>query len=290
MRYIILLISLIFILPQKISAKDQLQIIWKNFNYPPMSISHGPLQDQGYTDLMQKYLINNLKNYQHVREVSIIQRTIKEMKTNRVVCNTSLLKTTQRLDYIAFSDPAYLIHPVGAIVASEKRKEFETYINKDNILDFDQVIASGQFNIAIMEHRAYGKDIQTILDLHQKSPNLQRYKNSLQSNMLYKLLLHGSRVDLILGYPVELVYLARKLDASLNKYTFLPISSHEYMMEGYIGCTKSYQGTEIIKKINKILNNGGKELAITEYIKWLDPETKAAYLKYIEQFISINNK
>jgi uncharacterized protein (TIGR02285 family) len=276
-RFLMFLFLCQLVLCLKLTAKENPSIIWKRFDFPPVSILSGPQTDQGYTDILQDYVIQKLPQYEHIREVTNLQRAVLEAKNSDNICSTSLLKTPEREAYMEFSNEAYTMYPVGAIILNSELEKFRPYINADEVLDLDTLLVSEEFSIGLMAHRVYGGVSQDVTDKYKQSALAQSYSMSDLLESLFKILNYAQRVDLILGYPVEMVYLANKLNLDLNSLRFININAAQPLVSGYISCSRSPVGHEIIGEINKILNDGGRDVAKHAYTRWLDPLTLADY-------------
>jgi uncharacterized protein (TIGR02285 family) len=60
---------------------------------------------------------------------------------------------------------------------------------------------------------------------------------------------------------------------------FYPIHGTGKYLSGYIGCTDTPQGRQVIAEINQLLHTLPRDYLSEAYAAWLDPESRSEYLE-----------
>lgn len=272
---------LLGLLTSVVFAADALpELRWYRFDYPPAVILSGPHKGQGYGDVRDAYLVQELTEYNHKLVTSNIARLFEEMRTHGNICNSSLLKSKEREPYVLFSEPVAELLPIGLVTLTSRKAEFAPFLNKRGELRLSEFIRSKKFKVAIAADRSYGPAIDSALLPGKKTGVVKPYfKGDVFASGLLQLDLRG-HTDATLGYAVELNWTARRLNRNIGEYWFVPIEGATQLIHSHVGCSRSPQGEAVIAHINKLIRSGQSAKVFEKaYLEWLPPDLHGYYLQ-----------
>ena len=266
------------------SARDT--ITWLETNMPPYSFIAGPLQRQGYGNVIADLIAAGLPEYDHRYLNTNVVRHFNRLQKGEKVCIIGLYKTPEREAFIEFSIPSMLTMPAVLAVRRDRLAEF----NADPAVELAKLLQDKQISLGFSQDRSYGK----ILDLILRDPAWQEQLKSHSGQALpphFLKMLMRNRLAGILGLPDEIRYLADTMGLK-DEIALLPLmeTGEDYSTWlCYTGCAKTEWGRAVIAKVNKVL----LDLRPTEpyraaYERWLDSHCRAMYRKvYDETFLQI---
>ncbi len=94
MLILIIAIACFYTIPCALLAQEQ--IIWFSYEMEPLYIHKGRYAGKGQLDIAEKYLIDRLDGYAHVRIKASVARILSELKNGRKMGVLGLLKTPAR--------------------------------------------------------------------------------------------------------------------------------------------------------------------------------------------------
>jgi uncharacterized protein (TIGR02285 family) len=100
--------------------QDAPVIIWQQVVIPPAVIAEGPSAGTGYMEQTTNWLIANLPEFQHQKQIFPVAQGLKEMRHGAQICSNFLYETSSRYDFLTFSDPLMYLQPVQLFIAPEK--------------------------------------------------------------------------------------------------------------------------------------------------------------------------
>ncbi len=252
------------------------EITWIHADFPPSSIVSGSDKGAGLCDRVEKLLQENLPEYEHVEKIANYNRIMTEFKEGSKVICTALIKNPEREKFIQYAELSQISFPNGAIFLKSMYPKFKEFVNTDGEMDFENLVASSNFKIGISSGRKYGNVIDEVLNRYKNSDSIHTRSGVDLLKGLIRMMQKG-RVDIILGYPQEYKYFARRFDIK-NDIMFLPIKDMPEYLPCWIGAPRTPWGKEIIGKINEIVL---KKRHTPEYLQfyenWIYEDNIARY-------------
>ncbi len=262
-------------------AKEEL--IWLGADFPPAFIKKGPNANQGHIDKIEQYLKHRLSEYQHSSENANFSRILTSLKSRSDACSAALFKTPEREKYIEFSKPIYLILSNGIIFKRSSLAKFRPFIDQDKSISLSKVLQSKKTVLGISNNRSYGNQLNAIINQYRDTSAVYHRSGSNQLEGLLQML-QFNRIDYLIGYFNELQYVARQQGINPNELVFYPASElHTPYILGYIGCSKSKQGRQVIRSINQQLDSIRKQF-VQYYAYWLDKPTQKLHRELTERY------
>lgn len=268
-------------------AEDDNLITWYKPEFPPLSIVNGPFAGKGYSDKIEAFLIKAMPEYRHEIQVAPFKRTVRDMQQGLNACSVTLLRTAEREQFIAFSEPARLLLPNGLIVRRTEADRFDAYKDDQGRVSVKTVIEAGKQRIGYANGRSYTKPIDTLLAANKGNPVLIERLGSEGPKGLLEMLLKG-RIDAFFGQPVEAGYHGHELGVA-DDITVLPISEIKDFTVGYIGCSATPWGRKVIARVNALLTDAVKRADFRSfYEEFLDDAGRTRYRRLYAQFFGLD--
>ena len=248
-------------------ADEALEVTWTR-PYAVESGSDG--RRNTFDDGTREWLINHLPGYKHTITVATALRTMALLRSEDAVCYPTLVKTPERLEFVAFSDPLYWSVPARVIALASSAGRFQPLLGHDGAIPFARLLADRSFIGAHEVGRAFTPAIQGQLDRTGDNDHLIGGNKGVS---IYALLA-TSRVDWVLGYVTDAyeTFLVRYPDLSLTSFA---IAGSDQPLEVFAGCSKTAHGIAIVGAIDTELRQhpGGYTLQ-SLYEQRLDPDTR----------------
>ncbi|MCE0494710.1 TIGR02285 family protein [Vibrio salinus] len=262
-------------------------ITWYKSEFPPLSIVNGPDAGKGYSDRIEQFLFKNLKGYDHKILVAPVKRTLRDMEKGVNACAVTLLKTPAREKFVAFTRPARLLLPNSLIIRKSDVEKIKPFIGSDGKVLLEDIIKSHSFRIGYTNGRSYTKPIDNLLNKYQTSGVfVDRLGKDSPKGLLS--MLSKKHIDAILQQPVEAQFNARTLNME-NSIKVLPIREIKDYTVGYIGCSKTPWGKEVVRKIDALMKDAVKRNDFRSFYEtFLDDESKIRYRKVYSKFFRVN--
>lgn len=258
-------------------------ILWYKPELPPLSIVNGPDAGNGYSDRLEKFLIMALDGYKHEVLTSPFKRTEKDMKNGLNICSVTLLKTPAREEFIAFTSPARLLLANDLIVRKQDLSKLNSFKDESGKILIERVIKSGKIRIGYSNGRSYTKSIDMLLEKYKGASNLIERVGNEGSKGLLRMLKKGY-IDAMFAQPVEAGFHGRNLGITAE-ISQLQISGLKNYTVGYIGCSKTPWGTEVVTKINSILTQAVKRKDFRSFYEYfLNQDSKERYRKMYDEY------
>ncbi|MFY8297260.1 transporter substrate-binding domain-containing protein [Pseudoalteromonas sp. SS15] len=216
-------------------------------DFAPYYILEGEEKGQGRDEAVINLLEQSLPEYKFKQVFIPSSRALFELQhSKQTTCMLSLYKTEQRKQQFYFSDQ-YSTIGLAPTIAMHKDvaekvipKGITTTSLKDLIFKNDLILGKST-------ERSYGQHVdKIILKIPKDDMIIRAGKDSLQS-LTYMLL--KKRVDLIIGYPGEHLYLQSKLKKE-SQFIQLQISESPKTVLGFIGCNKSKESQQFLTKVD----------------------------------------
>ncbi len=213
-------------------------------------------------------------------------RAMALLKTETAACAGNRVKTTERL---AFSYATAIPHTVfpGLRLYSKTSSKTTAYLrqqlNKHNQLSLQQLLkADNQLHFAVGGGRSYGDQLDSLLKQPQWQHKFWQRRAADMSAGLIDMLVED-RVDLLIEYPnVMQHYLAQY--SQNTELTSFSIEEAEPYMLGYILCTRTPQGLELIRFFQQRLQQVSQQKSYLDaHLGWVDAADRAQLTQLYNQ-------
>ncbi|WP_163338196.1 TIGR02285 family protein [Desulfopila sp. IMCC35008] len=266
------------------------EVNWYRAIFPPITIPEGKDEGKGFFDRVMNFVIAELPEYSHYHHIANFKRIMVELQKSESSCCPSLYKTKERAEFIEFSIPAVVVLPNGIITTQRNQHKLEQYVDQEGKIKLSALLADKALSLGVSNGRLYSGGIDEILSRHQGAKNI-----TIQSgeDVFYGLMsmMYLGRVDYIIGYPTEVRYHSRN-DPQFRESVYFPIQENNVPFTlGYIGCSKTESGQEIIDRVNTILlQNRDTDAFLDYYESWLDISTKRFYRSVVQKYFQSEGK
>lgn len=267
-------------------SQDEQRIEWLNQDFPPFSINQGPASGQGISDVLGKMIQDEMSAWTHVANDSTLLEVNGRMRDGHQVCATTFIKTPTREKIMHFSIPFMIVPPNGITIRREDRRKFGDGTQLAQ-LTLAQLIEDPSLKLAFARGRAYGKQIDAVLDgTESKSHVYGRHGDDLYGS-LFEMLLKGS-TDYILGFPYEAVFRAHELGVE-DQVMSLPIAESGAYVLSHIVCAKTEWGAGAVQAIDTAIRGLRTRDDYRQAIeRWLDESLMTEFRKrYRQEFLTI---
>ena len=262
---------------------DDTVITWGEPHFPPYVITKGESENNGIDDLIKQDVSAHLTEFTHHFRNANYAKILDDIRKHKQMVITPLFKTPEREKYVHYSSiPSYLVLPNGFIINNDDKKRFIPYLTEENTLDIETLITSERLLIGINLGRSYSG----ILDEMIRNHNASFYKKSsadLSESMIK--MLRAGRIDAMLGFPVEMKFVAQKAGFNYNNFEVLPVKGMVPYSSVYFGAPKNEWGQRVIDQLNILLM---KDDRIARYVKfyenWLNDNDKKRYKEVLKLF------
>lgn len=256
-------VLIILCVPISVVADEKSTMHWSINDAAPFYIFSGKEKGQGLGDLVQKHIIKNLPNYDHLTDQQPLQRVIWDFDKKREKCFSTWIYNTKS-DLVYTSIP-YVYYPPYGIITQD---QFKNIFNMSP-LTLDKVLQNSNIIFGRPSGRGYGSKLDETILKYQGKKNIIIRSAEDSTFGIMSLLIKG-RIHFTYDYAFVMEYFNKNL-TSENKLTFLPSQEQENRGQlGSIACTKSPWGKKMIDEINNILfrtRNSDSFKAIIK--KWL---------------------
>lgn len=272
------LVALLLLLgPGSLAAQPSV-VTWMDIEFAPFYIHEGPDKGQGIADRLTQLLVEKLPDYEHRFATSSPDRIVKSLGAGEPVCSAAFLETPEREKVMLFSAPALLLPPNGITV----RRDSMPFEGKSE-LSIDDLLSDPSLRGGIARGRAYGAEIDGPLMTYRGDALTVREGEDIYSGLL-SMLIRG-RVDWIVGYPYEAVYVARQLGVEDQVRNLRLVESPAYV-DAFVVCPRNPWGEAIMARIDAVLQSEVGTEGHRDFVeRWLDPDSRPSYREaYAEAF------
>lgn len=228
------------------------EITWYKVSFPPFVITEGSNIGEGTVDkILEEIYFKNLQEYSHKIEVTNLNRLMNNLKMKNYVANPILLKNSDREEFAYFSKPFDFTISNHLIVSNENQHKIRPYIDSEGFVDFQSLIRSKQFRIAVESGRYYSDEINELIKENINSRYIDLGYGDLVEASSRKLL-HG-RIDAFIEYPEIVEYVIKEKEINLD-YQILPIKGTEKYNVLRFSFPKTTWGLMMVKRINLLID------------------------------------
>ncbi|XGC81434.1 TIGR02285 family protein [Bdellovibrio bacteriovorus] len=245
-RKFIYLLLTFFISGSSFAESKAPPLTWIRWNDPPIFIFEAPFKGQGVLDVVERGLIAALPQYRHKHLEANVPRVLKEAEEKSPICNAGWLDTPEWAKLFYFSKPVFVIPANGVLLKESKLREVKGLKSLQDFLDKKPHWLLGV-------GRLYGEGIDEVLNKN----NYKKNKKILPvaSSLLVHRMLNTNRVQYTLGYPFEAKYYDELFGNTKDRVVYVPLSDNKPFVEVVVACPKTEWGKQVIKDVNKALNN-----------------------------------
>ncbi|TMO55254.1 TIGR02285 family protein [Pseudoalteromonas phenolica] len=236
-------------------------------DFAPYYIFDGAHKGQGRDEEVINLLKKAMPEYQFNYMLIPSSRALFELQhSSEITCMLSLYKTEQRKKLFHFSKQ---YSTIGLAPTIAMHKDVASKVMPDHITatSLKDLIFKHNLMLGKSTERSYGQNVdEIILKIPQEDLIIRAGKDSLQS-LTYMLL--KKRVDLIIGYPGEHLYLQSQLNRE-NEFIQLHISEAPNTVLGFVGCNKSGESKRFLKQVDKSLNTiKASQVYASTMLRWV---------------------
>jgi uncharacterized protein (TIGR02285 family) len=228
-------------------------------------------------------LIARMPQYQHTLLRVNRARALQMLKEPTLTCDAALNRSKEREQWIAFSAPVFRAISNGVAVRRIDRDVLTPFI-EDGEVDLAALLASGHEKLGIIAERNYGEYLDALLKQAPAASLTLHYGDDALGSLLQMQRL--GRLRMLLGYRPEIRYQARQQGIAEDELQFLPIRGTGKYLSGYIGCSDTAQGRQVIREIDQLLRTVPRTAVSEAYAAWLDPESRSDYLEASRVFFT----
>lgn len=267
----ILVIFMCLLLSSYSFAKD---ITFLQVDFAPYYILSGIDKGKGRDEEVIKLLSQSMPDYTFKVDLIPSSRALYELQHNTATtCMLSLYKTAERQRLFSFSNE-YSTVGLAPTIAMHTDVANAIIPNNINSISLKDLVFKHQLVIGKSTERSYGLNVDEIIKkIPQDSIIVRAGKDSLNS-LTYMLI--KKRIDIILGYPGEHLYLQEKYKDS-SKLIQYQISEAPKTVLGFIGCNKSVESERFLARTDSVL----KKIKAT-------PEYKELMLRWVPERLQPN--
>lgn len=259
-------------------------INWLTVDFAPYYIDSDDIKIEGRDRAIIELLAQQLPKYSFTYNQVPGSRLIHELTNHQTnVCFLSLYKTPQRLKFFHFSTHPSTIG-LAPTLMMKKSTALKLKLPTHGSLSLGNVIVEHDLLLAASSNRSFGKRLDTIIKSIPAQLKINRAGDDVLDSLIT--MLHKNRVDVLLGYPDEQLYLAKQL-GFLDEIVIFSIDEAPPYSVGYIGCSHNELGMEHIKQLDHALLN---IYPLKEYYhiltRWLPEQFHVELIKSLQQEVS----
>lgn len=225
--------------------------------------------------------MKEMKDFKQTSLHATINRIEEEMKNKKLVCYPGSSEYNRRREFSYLT--SQYIQPAPQIVVQEElgKKLLAKYHGKINLVSLmnDETIKG-----ALAEGRSYGESIDHLLK-NNPSENIKRQVFNTPIQTVIEQIKNG-RVDYTLEYPFFVDFMNANVAPKANKLITIPINDADSFVTQYTACSKTPDGIEIIKRIDKIvMKHVGRPEYWKEVLNSVPEKDKEEFKKQMKKFI-----
>lgn len=257
-------------------AQPKETLVWLLRDLPPLMIFEGPEKGRGVIDQLLPLLIARMPQYQHTLMRVNRARGLQMLQEQTLTCDAALNRSKEREQWIAFTAPVFLAMSNGLAVRRSDQEFLKPFI-KEGAVDLAALLADGGEKLGIIAERNYGEQLDALLKQAPANSLMLHYGNDALGSLLQMQRL--SRLRMLLGYRPEIRYQARQQGIAEDELQFFPIRDTGKYLSGYIGCSATARGKQVVREIDQLLRTLPRTPVSEAYAAWLDPESRPDYLE-----------
>ncbi|GHE94557.1 hypothetical protein GCM10011501_24990 [Thalassotalea profundi] len=231
-------------------------------------------------------ILERLEEIEPKYKISSYHHALSYMEKYPNTCIRNLVKNPEREKLFIFSQPQTLYLGARVYLNPELSSKVNYQKNKSDKINLVQFIKDNPNYILGIEHeRSYGETLDQQIQL---IPSKNKYLMSGSSNeLVLVMMLYNNKIDFIIEYP-DVMYNASKF-SSASPLTSYGIASGDKFQFGYLACSNTKQGRDIINQFNSALTNSYQEPSYYKaHTDWIDQSSHQTF-KQLYQELILNN-
>lgn len=262
--------ALIILLVSTFSRADT--ITWARFDFPPYYILEQHDEGKGRDEQIINLLASQMPGYKFEYLSFPSSRVVSEAaKPGNQLCILSLFKTPRRQRQLYFTDtPSTLGFPPGIAMMSRDALRIAPDVDKTGAVSLYSLLVEKRLHLGVAGGRSYNKRIDSLLSQTELHPQLFRRKGS---DVLFNLMkmMNKGRLQMVIGYPDEQMYLAKRLGIAEQVRTF-PIAEGGEHSKGFIGCSRNTRGLKHVQALDAALAQLRHNPAYADILRYWLPQ------------------
>ena len=131
----------------------------------------------------------------------------------------------------------------------------------------EDLLAQG-FRVGVAKGRVYRGVIDRIIEKYRNTPSVVEHDSPEQMVDSLITMMAGGRIDALIAYPMEAQYVAKAKNINVLS---MPVAGMDDYGVTAVGCSKTKEGKEIIRRLNGLILKHRATLEFMNYTEyWLD--------------------
>jgi uncharacterized protein (TIGR02285 family) len=261
-------------LPARLPAADE--ITWLTMEFPPFFVHTGKDTGQGIADGVTHRLQAHLPGYTHREEIAEPATIMARLKAGDHVCTAAYIKTPERERVAAFSVPDLVLPPNGVTVRAADVGKLTG--GASGPVSLAALLSRADLRLGVALGRSYSPALDRLLEPTKHTPHVYWRQGKDIYPGLFDMLMTG-KLDYVLGYPFEAVYVARQRGVEGQVVT-LPLTELPDYTLAHVVCPKTEWGLHVVEQIDAALVADRPTAEYRQLIeRWL-PESKLAEFRH----------
>lgn len=242
----------------------------------------------GYGMDMLHMLQKKMPQYDHeVVMAGNYKRVVRDVKEGPLTCAIGLFRTPEREKSMHFSQvPFFYFYNIQIAM----KKDLFSELGNPASISLKKMLKQEEYTLGLSAGRTYSDSLRVILDESEGNPNIFIRPHSGVAEGLFNMLLIN-RIDYMLLYPDEAMYLSQKADARGQVVT-VPIEEAFDLSYSWCACTQSPQGKKAASAItDALIKIRPLESYRAPYERWISPNLLKLYRdKFKDEFLHITKE
>ncbi len=271
---------LVFVLSGGALAKAEGRdaVTWMHADFPPLRIVAGPYAGQGPSDMIHELMRREMPDLEHSVLTANLSRTMNWMEKGEKVLAVGIIPNPERDAIMRYSVPCVLVPPACLVVRAGDR----TGLDANTRATLREFLATRRLGVAA--DRSYGPEVDAVLRNASDPSRIVASSGAKLFDSLMEMLLLG-RVDGVLAYPFEAVYVAR-MKGKGGGIALVPLREAMVPVVGRIAAPRTAWGERMIARVDEVLLRHRKAPEYrAAFERWLTPEAVEGYRAMYEDFL-----
>lgn len=260
------------------SARAGELVTWMHADFPPLRIVDGPFAGQGPSDMIHDLMRREMPDLEHRVLTANLSRTLNSMRRGEKALAVGIIPGPDRDGIMRYSMPCVMVPPACLVVRAD---DPANGAGRGRISLREFVAAR---TIGVAADRSYGREVDEVLRTASDPARVVVSSGPRLFDNLMEMLLLG-RVDGVLAYPFEAVYVAR-MKGKADRIALAPLREAMLPVVGCIAAPRTPWGERMIERVDEVLL---RRRADHEYRaafeRWLTQEGVEGYRAMYENFL-----
>lgn len=275
-KIIILILALTLGPAASVRAGDL--VTWMHADFPPLRIVEGPYAGLGPSDMIHGLMRREMPDLEHRVLTANLRRTLTWMEKGENVLAVGIIPGPERDRVMRYSVPCVLVPPACLVVRAGDGAGWADG-RRVSLQEF-----AATRTIGVAAGRSYGREVDAALQTVADPSRIVASSGSKLFDNLMEMLLLG-RVDGVLAYPFEAVYVAR-MKGKADRIALVPLREAMVPVVGRIAAPRTDWGERMIERVDEVLlrRRGDPEYRAA-FERWLPPGAVEDYRAMYEDFL-----